>query len=123
MHIDRTGPSTLVFLALGAVKLHLGKRTDSGSMYKDGLCSLSGATLSFGVWLSAHAGHAFWWLDALIAVLVAWALAWHGRRELLTHEGQWRTASFWRSSDPRTTNLAPAVEMDARDHFDPDEIL
>ena len=98
-------------------------RIESESMRKDGLCSLSGGLLSLGVWASAEASAAFWWLDALVALVVAAALICYGRAELSRHGGQWRRPEFWREADGKTSQLKGAQEMDGLAVEDPDELL
>ena len=100
-------------------------RMESGSLRKDGLCSLSGGLLSLGVWASAEASDAWWWLDALVAVAVAAALVWYGREELRRLDGQWQRLEFWRDGDGKAVAIDGVQEMDrwTQQADDPDEML
>lgn len=100
-------------------------RIESGSLHKDGICSLSGGLLSLGVWVSAEASDAWWWLDAFVAMAVAAALVWYGREELRVLDGQWRRLEFWREADSRTVTIEGVQEMDGwkQQVDDPDELL
>ena len=83
----------------------------------------SSHTRRLGVWASANAGPALWWLDAAVAVAVAGGLVWYGRRELRAHEGQWRRRDFWRETDARTTTLKAVADEAGGAVEDPDELL
>lgn len=98
---------------------------DSGSLRKDGLCSLSGGLLSLGVWVSSAASDAWWWLDALVAMAVAAALVWYGREELRALDGRWRRLEFWREAGGKTVSIEGVQEIDGwtQQVDDPDELL
>ena len=48
-----SAPSVIIFLILGILKYRVGTKIDSPSLAKDGICSLCGSGLSFGVCLGA----------------------------------------------------------------------
>ena len=48
-----SAPSVVIFLILGILKYRVGTKLDSPSLAKDGICSLCGSGLSFGVCLGA----------------------------------------------------------------------
>lgn len=97
-------PSASVFAALGGLKYHVGVKTDSVSMRKDGLCSLCGAALSGGVIIGVIATESshgdVWWVDAMVAIVVSVMLLLYGVFTLVKNANQgncWWTAAFWRT--------------------------
>mmetsp|Transcript_13381 Transcript_13381/g.53684 ORF Transcript_13381/g.53684 Transcript_13381/m.53684 type:complete len:273 (-) Transcript_13381:588-1406(-) len=70
-------PSVVVFVLLGAAKIHVGRSVKSHSLQKDGACSLAGALLSAGVLVSAVIEDFtdIRWIDSFIAIIVASGLA------------------------------------------------
>jgi len=97
-------PSLVVFVLLGCAKIHVGRAVKSSSLRKDGMCSLAGALLSAGVLLSAVIEELtpIWWIDSLVAVIVAMGLASKGAHSLtlFARKGlRFWTADFWRGDD------------------------
>ena len=74
-------PSTVLFVALGGAKLHVGTAIKSPALRKDGMCSLAGALMSTGVLASAviDAARAFARMLHLVALEARWASGELGR--------------------------------------------
>ncbi|KAJ1463275.1 hypothetical protein M885DRAFT_584138 [Pelagophyceae sp. CCMP2097] len=93
-------PSMLLFLFLGLAKMHVGRAIRSPALRKDGVCSLAGALLSFGVLVSALLEELtdIWWADSLIALVVAGGLGLKGVLSVAaaTRQGvRWWSLGFW----------------------------
>jgi len=97
-------PSAIAFGLLGGLKMWVGQATSSASMKKDAACSLCGAVLSLGVIVGALAVGAderLWFVDALVAVVVALLLLSYGCFVLVKNAKQnnaWWTWRFWQES-------------------------
>ena len=75
---------------------------DSPSLAKDGICSMCGGGLSFGVCVGAifieSENDEAWWLDATIAVCVSIGLYFYGLYTLIKNYQSgnlWYKPSFW----------------------------
>jgi len=114
-----SAPSVLIFLVLGVLKYRVGKKIDSPSLAKDGVCSLCGSGLSFGVCLGAafieQENYAVWWLDATIAVTVSIGLYFYGLYTLIKNAqagNLWWRLEFWYTPKSRRTPMAEKEELD-----------
>jgi hypothetical protein len=64
--------SVFLFSFLTILKFHYGHRLQSASLYKDGICSLIGTTLSIALFINTILIDHFpglWWLDPVVALL------------------------------------------------------
>ncbi len=105
-------PSTVLFVALGGAKLHVGMAIKSPALRKDGMCSLAGALMSTGVLASAVIEETtdIWWVDCMVAILVAAALGAKGASTLWrTAEAgtAWWTWAFWCGMCAKSVDCAP----------------
>ena len=105
-------PSTVLFVALGGAKLHVGTAIKSPALRKDGMCSLAGALMSTGVLASAVIEETtdIWWVDCMVAILVAAALGAKGASTLWrTAEAgtAWWTWAFWCGMCAKSVDCAP----------------
>ena len=105
-------PSTVLFVALGGAKLHGGTAIKSPALRKDGMCSLAGALMSTGVLASAVIEETtdIWWVDCMVAILVAAALGAKGASTLWrTAEAgtAWWTWAFWCGMCAKSVDCAP----------------
>ena len=103
-------PSALLFVCLGAAKLHVGTAIKSPALRKDGMCSLAGALMSLGVLASAVIEETtdIWWVDCMVAILVAVALGVKGAATLwrMREAGTaWWTSAFWCGCCPKRVDL------------------
>lgn len=105
-----SGPSIVIFLVLGCVKMHLGLATNSQSLIKDASCSICGALLSVGTCVGAalvSSGSGIWYVDAVVAVVISEGLLVFGMYTLVTKaKYKWWTAGFWRTPTERRANRA-----------------
>lgn len=129
-------PCVVIFGALGVLKFHMGRKLDSPSLKKDGICSGAGAFISAGTALGGImllSGADSWWFDSTVAVLVCTFLfmyaCWTLTRNAIKKDAvtgtwapeKWWTLEWWTSpGKPRTKqddddSTSFGIKMSARD--------
>ena len=97
---------------LGGAQLHGGTAITAPALRKDGMCSRAGALMSTGVLASAVIEETtdIWWVDCMVAILVAAALGAKGASTLWrTAEAgtAWWTWPFWCGMCAKSVDCAP----------------
>ncbi|GMI46280.1 hypothetical protein TrCOL_g2126 [Triparma columacea] len=110
-------PSAVVFSALAVVKFRMADMLGSPSFKKDAICSMFGAILSIGVFLGTcikSANEGAWWIDGVVAVVVALICMWVGLRTMLKNadEGnKYWTYEFWANGEEPKEERGPSMDM------------
>ncbi len=90
-------PTVIVLSILSHVKFHIYRALNSQTMFKDAIGSFTGAGVSLGVCIGIvieQADSDIWWVDAVVAMMVALLIAYIGGSSL-QDMGQWWKKSYW----------------------------
>lgn len=90
-------PTVIVLSILSHIKFHVYRALNSQTMLKDAIGSFTGAGVSLGVCIGIvieQGNPDIWWVDAVIAMMVAVFIAYIGGSSL-QDMGQWWKKSYW----------------------------
>lgn len=106
--------SAVVFGILTSLKFRYAKRLDSSSLYKDGLCSLTGTFLAVAVFINTlilEAEPGLWWLDPIAAAFCGGAALAYAVKCIMQYRRGGLpifTMEFWKTEETKDEDQAPA---------------
>eukprot|EP01124_Arcella_intermedia_P026805 TRINITY_DN5127_c0_g1_i2.p1 TRINITY_DN5127_c0_g1~~TRINITY_DN5127_c0_g1_i2.p1 ORF type:complete len:176 (-),score=26.93 TRINITY_DN5127_c0_g1_i2:415-942(-) len=99
--------SIAAYLICGGIKIYISRKLHSNALREDGICTSASAVLSIGIVVSSAVyakNPSVWYLDPIVALLVAVFLLVWGVKGLYTARiMQWWTLAFWKGEMERVS--------------------